>query len=130
MPRDDRTDTYNPVWIDGSRALKDPIRIGWEPASRGTAGTGEPLFSQYWSCRLEIGVCTETQFNWWYGYRTAGGEHTLQTSHPDATVTNPDYPGLDYVYAFSGTYFRDLTWSRRDEFYYDVTADFSHILVP
>lgn len=129
MPRDTRTETYNPVWIDGVRASKDPIRISWDRPKRGVAGTGEPLFSAYRSCTLEIGVLTETQFAWWHSRYTAGGERTLQTSHPDASITNPDYPALDYVYSFSGTYFSDLRWTRRDEFYHSVRATFSHIQV-
>ena len=129
MPRDTRTTTYNPVWIDGSRALKDPIRIRWARPQRGVAGTGEPLFSAYRSCEMEIGVLTETEFEWWHDEYMTGGARTLQTSHPDATVTNPNYPGLDYVYSFSGTYFSNLTWDRQDDRYRNVRATFTHIQV-
>ena len=127
--RDTRTDTYNPVWIDNSRALKDPIRIRWDRPQRGVAGTGEPLFSAFRSCTLEIGVCTEAQFEWWHDQWMVGGARTIQMAHPDASITNPDYPAVDYVYSFSGTYFSDLNWDRQDEFYHNVRAEIIHIQV-
>ena len=129
MPRDTRTTTYNPVWIDGVRALKDPIRITWDRPKRGVAGTGEPLFSAFRSCALELGVLTETQFNWWHNEWMTGGSRVIQMPHPDATITNPNYPGLDYVYSFSGVYVSDLRWNKRNDYYFNVTANISHIQV-
>lgn len=128
MPRDTRTDTYNPVWIDNVRASKDPIRIRWTRPIRGEAGTGAPLFSQFRSCNLELGTLTESEFEWWHDRWTPDAV-TIQMPHPDATITNPDYPGLDYVYSFTGVYVRDLRWTRQDDYYHSVAATITHIQV-
>jgi len=128
MPTDTRTDTYNPVWINGSRASKDPIGMRWDRPSRGTAGTAAPLFSSFRSCELQLGVLTEDEFEWWHD-RWDSVAKTIQMSHPDATITNPDYPGFDYVYSFSGVYLSNLVWNRRDNFYHNVIATITHIQV-
>lgn len=126
MPRHPVTLTYNPVWIDGERATKDPIRITWERPSRGRTGIGKPLFSRFESCTLEIGVCTETQFSWWKDKWMEDILHTvlMPCENPLTTGTIEND-----VCTFTGVSIDDLRWSRVDEFQLGVTAVLGHILI-
>ena len=126
MPRHPTTLTFNPVWIDDERATKDPIRITWGRPKRGTAGTGKPLFSRFESCTLEIGICTETEFGWWKDKWMEDSDHIVKMPHEDPLTTGTIE---NDVYTFTGVYFEDLRWSRRDEFHYGVTAVLGHILI-
>ena len=135
MPRYPLPDgTYNPVWIDGDRAPKDPIRIVWGRPKRGISGTGKPLFSRFESCTLEIGICTETEFSWWKTKWMEDALHTVIMPCEDPTTTGTALRELDNTIlnepcTFTGVAFEDLRWSRRDEFQYGVTAKLGHILV-
>lgn len=126
MPRHPTTLTYNPVWIDGERATKDPIRISWERPSRGRTGTRKPLFSRFESCTLEIGVCTETQFQWWKDKWMEDILHTVLMPHEDPLTTGTI---VNDVYTFTGVSFDDLRWNRVDEFQLNVTAVLGGILI-
>ena len=126
MPRHPDTTTYNPVWIDGDRATKDPIRITWNRPRRGRAGTAKPLFSRFESCTLEIGICTETEFEWWKDKFMEDTLHTVQMPHEEPLTTGTIE---NDVYTFTGVSFEDLRWSRADEFQYNVTAVLGHILI-
>ena len=118
---------YNPVWIDGERATKDPIRIRWTRPSRGTAGTGKPFFSRFESCELELGTMHEDDFDWWKDKWMEDALHTVDMPHEDPLTTGSDLS--DACYSFTGVAFEDLRWTRGDEWHYGVTAVFGHILI-
>ena len=135
MPRYTLPDgIYNPVWVDGERATKDPIEITWNRPRRGRSGSGKPLFSRYESATLRLGILHEEDFSWWKDKWMEDGDHVVIMPCEDPMTTGTALRLLDNTIlnepcTFTGVYFEDLRWTRRDEFHYGVTAIFSHILV-
>lgn len=127
MPRYPLPDgVYNPVWIDGERATKDPIEITWGRPRRGRSGSRKPLFSRYESATLRLGTLHEEDFEWWKDKWMEDNDHTVIMPCEDPmTVEAANEPCT-----FTGVYFEDLRWTRRDEYHYGVTAIFSGILIP
>lgn len=91
--------------LDSELFPKDPLFKRWTRAQVGVAGTGEGIYSNFWSITLNFGILDmASEVPYFENKWLSGGLHTAVLPHPQTGVLT----------GFTGTNIRDFSYELND----------------